>query len=180
MPMPPIQPVFYIEFFILLAIDPHEPGTIYAKGPAQTASDQLYKTTDGGLSWSEIGRPPYASVLTIDPQNSSTIYAAGAGVSRSTDAGMSWNEVNSGLRASPVLSLAIDPESSGTLLYAWSNAGFVGVHGGIYRSTDGGASWKAADSGLPEYCPNCDGDIDAVSTIVVDLQNPATLRGDTG
>src|SRR4029077_16210723 len=127
--------------------------TVYAVA----SNTGITKSTDGGVSWSAAntglhmtltptGSYPNVSVLAIDPQNTSTLYAATnsccptvAGVLKSTDGGASWTPTGSGLPSTPggffpVRSLAIDPQNSGTV--------YAGTALGIYKSSDGGGSWS--------------------------------------
>jgi hypothetical protein len=152
---------------VLLAIDPQIPTTLYASGDYGTVS----KSTDSGANWSDVPLPPEAITsdddefwtpvisMTVDPRNSSVVYAAGSGgLFKSTDGGTSWQTMNSGLSpyicAGPnyscgepywgepyrVGSLIIDPQSSNTL--------YAQTTGGILRSVDGAASWSAVNQGL--------------------------------
>jgi photosystem II stability/assembly factor-like uncharacterized protein len=119
-----------------VTIDPSAPATIYAGG---------YKTTNGGQSWVSIG--PYPT-LAIDPSNSSVLYAAGYGanwgnVYKTTNGGQSWTAYSSGLPATSVQSLAVDPGNSSNVFEAtWDS--------GVYRSNDGGQHWAAANSGFSQ------------------------------
>src|SRR5205823_6297709 len=65
-----------------------------------------------------------------------TLYVAGReGLSRSDDQGNSWTGINRGLESSNIRSLAIAPQDPKTL--------YLGTNGsGLYRSRDGGNSWK--------------------------------------
>src|SRR5206468_3734344 len=145
-----------------LAIDPMTPSTLYAG----TYGGGVYKSTSGGAGWSAVntGLPyyygryyfrPYVTALAIDPQTPTTLYAGtgGSGVFKSTDGGASWSAVNTGLpysgpsytpHYSYVPALAIDPQTPATL--------YAGTSGsGVFKSTDGGASWNAVNTGLPNY-----------------------------
>src|SRR5947199_182719 len=91
--------------------------------------------------------------LAIDPLTPTTLYAAtdGGGLFKTTDGGASWNAT--GLTNISVLALAIDPVTP-TTLYAAINvlsAGWYGsptgpTTGGIYKSTNGGATWSLISS----------------------------------
>ncbi len=163
-----------------LAVDPTNPATVYAGTgiPGGSGSTGVFKTTDGGQSWipATSGLPlmPLLSVVTslaVDPSNPDTVYAGTlGGVFKSTNGGESWTAINSGLEVAEValtpdltliavLALAIDPSNPATL--------FAVIAGeGIFRSTDGGQSWTAGDSSLPEA---------NVWALAVDPSNPATL-----
>src|SRR6266852_3429489 len=93
-------------FFQALAVDPQNPGTVYAAAPSN-----LYRSTDGAVSWAKTGFTGYANNLVVDPLNSGTLYAATPnGVSKSTDAGATWNDASSGLPGAP-MRLLIDPKT---------------------------------------------------------------------
>jgi len=137
-----------------LTIDPGNPSTVYA-----VSGSDVFKSTDAGDNWAKLPLPGgYGiSVLAIDPQDPSTLYAAtGAkGILKSTDAGESWSAANSGLPISnsgpPIIlvnALAIDSQNSSTI-YTVVNSCCPGG-GGVFKSTDAGASWSAVNSGLPE------------------------------
>lgn len=118
-----------------VAIDPSDPSTVYA------ASGRIYRSTDGGATFTVLGSPTDARFVRMDPSNPSTLYAlAHTGVYRSLDRGSSWALVDGGV-ADP-FDLAFDPASSSTLYVAAGQAGVV-------KSTDGGASWRDASAGLP-------------------------------
>jgi photosystem II stability/assembly factor-like uncharacterized protein len=125
----------------------------------------LLKSKDGGTTWSTAssgltgvdctGVPPVLS-LAIDPKNSSTLYATThTGLFKSTDGGASWAAAGSGLPdhlpdGRPFYSagaMVIDPQNPSTLYAAMSLPG--GLAGGVFKSSDGGATWVAANSGLP-------------------------------
>jgi DNA-binding beta-propeller fold protein YncE/photosystem II stability/assembly factor-like uncharacterized protein len=112
---------------------------------------QLYQSLDGGFTWQDLnaGLPAgtvwvRALVLSPDFERDGTLFAGlDRGVIKSTDGGRTWRPVNAGLplkddgQPPSVLSLAISPDypADGTL--------FVGlVDYGVYRSVDGGKSWR--------------------------------------
>lgn len=97
-----------------IAIDNINTNTIYTG----TDSNGIFKSVDGGNSWTQIGLTD-SSVrsLVIDPINSEIIYAGtSGGVFKSTNGGSSWDEINNRLSAS-VYSLAIDPTNT-QIVYA--------------------------------------------------------------
>lgn len=172
-----------------LAIDPQNAGTLYAGtsacfqasgAPGWIEGGQnfchrpgVFKTTDGGLTWigANSGLPwdlvdyGFIHALTIDPQDSKTIYvashvASGLGVFKSTDGGASWKNslLNGGGPA-----LIIDPQNPSTLYAAGWN--------GVLKTTDGGANWNGVNSGLPENC---------CGSLVIDPQNPNTIYAADG
>ena len=148
---------FYNVYTVVF--DPQNPHTLYASA----AFDGVFKSTDGGASWSAInsGFPnaggPAAKVLAVDPFNHSVIYAAGRdGIFRSGNSGASWNAIDAGLRVRQgywVSAFAVDPVTPSTL-YAGLDSG------GLYKTTDGGVTWTLTGLALP-----------TISDIAVDSNN---------
>ena len=167
-------------FVVALAIAPSTPPALYA-----ATSGGVYNSTDGGDSWSaaNTGLPDNASVnaLAIDPTTPQTLYAATtdgltARVYKSTDGGDTWNAAYTGLPdhvQTVVNALAIDPTTPGTLYTATGvagdcNYGYPCNVAGLYKSTDGGDTWNAADIGLP-------GNNTVVIELAIDPNPPGTL-----
>ena len=119
-----------------LAVDPVTPSTVYAG-----TYNGLYKTTDGGASWVFV-TGKYTSSVAIDPLNPATIYIlSGGGVFKTTDGGATWNPKNSGLPATPLNSLVLDPTNPSILYVATSGSG-------VFQSGDGAENWGAINAGL--------------------------------
>lgn len=131
--------------------------TVFAGG------NGIYKSTDGGATWRNVSRSSVsgfinASALVISPNfvNDRTLFAAldslmtdAYGVLKSTDGGETWQWMDTGLpgagggTAPDVASLAISPN------YANDHTLFTDPYGqGLWQSTDGGASWHAANGGM--------------------------------
>ena len=158
-------------------IDPQNPGTLYIN-----AAGSILKTIDAAAHWSGLGAPSVA-LLAVDPTNSSTLYGTinNTLLLKSTDGGVTWNPSGDSIptqcAGSP--SLVIDPNNPGTL-YAGCAAPTLTGGGGIFKSTDGAATWSAASSGLaidqtPGFPPNI-----RVSELLIDPQNPDTLYAVSG
>jgi photosystem II stability/assembly factor-like uncharacterized protein len=143
------------------------PITIYAgtEEPSGAARSDVFKSVDGGASWTATGLRRVAYFLEIDPAMPTTVYAGARrvnhelsrGVFKSTNAGTSW-ELLGGL-VDDVAALAIDPVSTNTL--------YAGTAAGLYKSTDAGASWSATPMASP------------VSSVAIDPLNPQTLYAGT-
>ncbi|MFL6256857.1 MAG: SBBP repeat-containing protein, partial [Pyrinomonadaceae bacterium] len=138
-----------------LVIDPSNPQTLYAA----TTSRGVLKTTDGGANWVQVNNGLMQSGITLqprtlalDPLNPSIIYAGVSGftngVYKSTDGGANWVSSSTGLTTTingqtftPVINAILIDPASPSIVYAAT--GF-----GIYKSTDGGANWAPANTGL--------------------------------
>lgn len=112
-----------------LAIDPQTPTTVYAAssqwacGPGGPQDPGIYKSIDGGSSWTAISTQ-LTIALAIDPATPTTVYAANtSGVVQSTDGGASWTPMNEGLTTASVGMFAID--SPATTIYAGTGGGGV-------------------------------------------------------
>lgn len=117
-----------------LAIDPATPTTLYAG-----TSRGVFKSTDGGATWSATTLPASVSSLAIDPLTPTTIYT---NAYKSADGGATWNKLAQPGPAATVLIL--DPNNPSTL-YAGGGGFMVPT---MFRSTDGGASWVDYTQGL--------------------------------
>lgn len=130
----------------VLAIDPTNSQNIFAG----TNGDGVFKSNDGGKSWSNSsnGLTPdaiWVLKLAIDPTNSQIIYAGttySGGVYKSIDGGSTWSPAKNGLPFASITAMAIDPSNSQNI--------FVGVnwYGGVWKSTNGAASWQEASNGM--------------------------------
>ena len=128
----------------------------------------VYKSTDAGESWQNIGLENAGSIgrVTIDPNNDDIVYvgAMGAlfendengGIYKTVDGGDTWNQIFFLSDSTGCIDLAIHPENS-NLIYAamWErirrpqNRQYGGETSGIYQSTDGGETWTELRNGLP-------------------------------
>jgi hypothetical protein len=113
--------------------------------PANTnAGASLYKSIDGGKTWSEIPGPyDNVNVVTFDPKNSDTIYLGthfSPGGWKSTDGGDSWQPLANGLQPNG-LGFVIDPDNTEAVYAANGTAGAL-------ESLDGGGSWTSINAGI--------------------------------
>jgi photosystem II stability/assembly factor-like uncharacterized protein len=135
-----------------IAFSQSDPDVIYAGVDQAGNRIGVFKTEDGGASWSHVGErltgevawePPVA--LAVDPADPGSVVAAGEwGAFRSTDGGATWSRAalpETPLGPRRALSAEWLPGSAGTVL--------VGTErGGVLRSTDGGATWQESNAGL--------------------------------
>jgi photosystem II stability/assembly factor-like uncharacterized protein len=138
------------------------------------SNDDLLKSVDGGATWqvSNNGlqnRP--VTRLWADPTSASTLYALTFnGLYKTTDAGANWALLNTGLNApggSAASALAVAP-SNPSILYAGVNS-FGSNVPAVVKSTDGGATWSPANTGLPS----------GISGLAVDPTNPSVVYAGT-
>jgi len=150
-----------------LAIDPISPQTIYAGASyyLQHFVGGVFKSTDGGVSWSSAGLAnTNVSTLAIDPLSPQTVYAGTngalgvgkAGLYKSTDGGSSWS--STGLTNTDVRTVVIDPISPQTI-YASTNAG-------VFKSTDAGVNWSSVNTGLTST---------GIYALAIDPTSPETI-----
>jgi len=163
-----------------LAIAPSAPDVIYVgsgeglQRPDLSVGDGIYKSTDGGQTWQHLGwrdGQQIASIL-VDPRDASRVFAAvlghpygpneERGVFRSTDGGKNWQKVLYKDENTGAADLAFDPSNSQTIyaiLWAarvapWevrSGGSINGPGSGLFKSTDGGATWRQLTRGLPTF-----------------------------
>jgi photosystem II stability/assembly factor-like uncharacterized protein len=164
----------YCQSIGAIAIDQKNPKNLYVgtgeSNMRNTVSigDGLYKSTDAGDNWTKIGldSTEHISKILIDPQNSNTVYVAAPGplwsdnkhrgLYKSIDAGKTWEKILYINEKTGCADISIDPTNT-NIIYAttWEfrrlpylfNSG--GQGSGIYKSTDGGKTWKELKSGLP-------------------------------
>jgi photosystem II stability/assembly factor-like uncharacterized protein len=149
-----------------LAVDPQNPNILYAQVAPYPNGPALFKSVDGGKSWSSFPTPAPGLYFAIDPQNSDTIYAGGPGVLKSTNGGMSWSTVMDGVIAgywAPVKALLIDPQNPATV--------YAGTSQGLYRSTDGGISWSTVGANMPRRL--------SISGLAIDPQDSSKIYAAT-
>jgi len=151
-----------------IAVDPSDAGKLYLAADAN-----VYRTSDGGASWTGAQLPAEATSLIVDPSTPSTLFAGtwDGGVYRSIDSGASWGAVNNGLPGpanTGAPRVVADPNTSGTFyaLYdLYQNAR------GLYRTVNSGASWSLVSDGVPGV------GLMTYNSSVVDLVSPPGAPG---
>lgn len=158
-----------------IAVDPGNEATVWVgtgeSNPRNdvTQGDGVYKTTDGGAQWTHALTLPNAliSKIVIDPHNTDHVVvgvlgdpfadSSDRGIYRTVDGGKSWKKtLDLGLQTGPS-DIVADPRNPDVLFAgmwqfrrtAWSLSS-GGPNDGLYRSSDGGASWeRVTGHGLP-------------------------------
>ena len=166
------QPVFSIG---CLAMDPNNSNVVWV-GTGENNSqrnlaygDGVYKTTDGGKSFTNMGLKTSSQIgkIMIDPRNSNVVYVASQGQAwgpggerglyKTTDGGKTWNRILEIGEYTGVSDMEMDPRNP-DILYAASHQRerrvYSKIDGGpesaIYKSTDAGATWTKQTKGLPK------------------------------
>ena len=144
-------------------------GETFVIRPAHAIGDGIYKSTDGGDTWSNMGLKKTARIarVVIHPENDNIVYAAALGhtygpqkergIYRTNNGGKSWEQVLFVDENTGGIDIAIDLNNPDFLLASmweihintWGlNSG--GESGGVFISRDGGDSWERQDkNGLP-------------------------------
>ncbi|HMJ47252.1 MAG TPA: hypothetical protein VK498_07980 [Ferruginibacter sp.] len=158
-----------------VAVAPSNPDVIYvASGeglqrPDLSVGDGMYKSTDAGKTWTHSGLSDAQQIggIVIDPGNENRVFAAvlghpygpnpERGVYRTIDGGRSWQKVLYRDENTGAIQVSIDPSNS-NIVYAdlwagrqapWENGAWNGQESGLYKSMDGGDTWKKLTIGLP-------------------------------
>jgi photosystem II stability/assembly factor-like uncharacterized protein len=158
-----------------LAIAPSDPNIIYAgsgeglQRPDLSVGDGMYKSTDGGNTWRHMGLRDGQQIpaILVDPRDPNRLFVAvlghpygpnkERGVFRSFDGGQTWQKVLYKDENTGAIDLAFDPSNSRTVyavLWAarqgpWENGAWSGANSGLFKSTDGGTTWRQLTGGLP-------------------------------
>jgi photosystem II stability/assembly factor-like uncharacterized protein len=130
--------------------------------------DGVYKSEDGGKTWKNMGlkNSEHISEIIVDPTNSNIIYVGAygpvwseggeRGVYKSVDGGQTWNLIKSVSAYTGCNDLVMDPRNPNVLYAAFHQRMrkvFTYIGGGpesaLYKSTDGGTTWKKLEGGFP-------------------------------
>jgi photosystem II stability/assembly factor-like uncharacterized protein len=136
-------------------VDPNDSSIVYATMATSSfqPGDTVFKSTDGGASWNPAnsGLPGLTRDIALDPLNQGTAYASsydpgeiGLGIYKTTNGAISWSYVGPGLIFQSLprpAFLMVDSQQPKTI-YAF----YFGQ--GIWKSTDGGATFDAINTGL--------------------------------
>ena len=158
-----------------IAVAPSNPNIIYvASGegiqrPDLGVGNGVYKSTDAGKTWINTGLKDGQQIgsIIIDPTNENRVFVAvlghpygpntERGVYKTIDGGKNWERVLYKDENTGAIQVVFDPKNS-NIIYAdlwaarqgpWENGTWQGQESGLFKSTDGGNTWKKLTKGLP-------------------------------
>ncbi|HWC16454.1 MAG TPA: hypothetical protein VG498_05545, partial [Terriglobales bacterium] len=161
-----------------LALAPSDPNIIYVgsgeglRRPDLSTGDGLYKSSDGGKTWTHLGLRDGQQIgsILVDPRDPNRVFVAvlghpygpnsERGVFRSTDGGQTFEKILYKDDNTGAIDLALDPSNPQTI-YAdmwasrrgpWTAGDSYNAPGsGLYKSIDGGNRWTQLTKGLPDW-----------------------------
>lgn len=157
-----------------ILVDPNNPDVVYVAALghlfASNPERGVFKTTDGGKTWKKIlyvNDGTGAINMAMDPSHPNVLYASmwqmsrkhwtfssggpGSGIYKSTDGGASWTNIShrpglpSGIFGKSGIAVA---PSQPNVVYALIQADYKGQAGGLFRSDDGGQSWRLINNSM--------------------------------
>jgi photosystem II stability/assembly factor-like uncharacterized protein len=137
--------------------------------PDLGVGDGIFKSIDGGKSWKHVGLGDVQQVgrLIVHPTNPDVVFVAGLGhpygpneergIFRTTNGGAIWEKVLYVNENTGGIQVEFDPQNPNVVYGVlwehregpWENASFFGPNSGLYKSTDGGTTWRQLRGGLP-------------------------------
>lgn len=157
-----------------VSLDPTNPNVVWVGSGENNNQrsvaygDGVYRSEDGGKSWKNMGlkNSEHISEVIVDPSDPNTIWVGAygpvwkeggeRGVYKSTDGGATWTCVKAVSEYTGCNDLLMDPRNPKVLYAAFHQRMrkvFTYIGGGpesaIYKTTDGGATWKKLEGGLP-------------------------------
>jgi photosystem II stability/assembly factor-like uncharacterized protein len=171
------KPIFdqHTQSIGALRVDPADPKTLWV-GTGESwvrnsvsIGDGIYKSTDGGDSWTNVGLKDSERIarIQVDPKAHDTVFVCATGhlwnaneergVFKTTDGGKTWKKTLYVDADTGCSDLSIDPQEP-RILYAgmWTFRRYPdyfdsgGKGSGLYKSSDGGETWKRLEGGLPK------------------------------
>ncbi len=158
-----------------IAVSLSDPSVVYVvsgeglQRPDLSVGNGVYKSTDAGRTWTHLGLRDGQQMprVIVDPRNPDRLFVAvlghaygpnaERGVFRSTDGGRTFEKVLYKDENTGASDLELDP-SNPDIVYAalwqtrqgpWENGAWAGTNGGLFKSIDGGTTWRPLTGGLP-------------------------------
>ena len=165
---------------ISLAVAPSNGAVVYAV-LVRSRDQQLrgvYRSVDGGDSWSGLPAPLslfdsngrghgfFDNFVAVDPRDANVAYLGGVELWKTPNGGLVWillsHSGNQRIIHEDQFSIAFKPDDPDTV--------YVGNDGGIYKTTDAGATWASLNSGLP---------ITQINSVAIHPQDPQIMLAGT-
>ena len=160
-----------------IAVALSNPDVIYVgsgeglQRPDLSTGDGVYRSVDGGRSWKHLGLREGQQIpqIAVDPKDPNRLFVAvlghpygpneERGIFRSIDGGETFQRVLYKDADTGGADVVIDPANPRVVYAAlwearqapWENGEFSGPGSGLYKSADGGTTWKALTRGLPDF-----------------------------
>ncbi len=160
-----------------IAIAPSNPAIIYVgsgeglQRPDLSTGDGIYKSTDAGKTWRHLGLRDGQQIpqIVVDPRDPNRLFVAvlghpygpneERGLFLSTDGGESFRKILGKDENTGAIDVVLDPKNP-DIVYAalwearqapWENGQFSGPGTGLFKSIDGGITWRQLTAGLPTF-----------------------------
>ena len=158
-----------------VTIDPTDPNVVWVGSGENNSQrsvsygDGIYKSLDGGKTWQNMGleESMHIGEIIVHPANGDIVYVAAMGsvwgpggdrgLYKTTDGGDTWDKVLDISENTGVVSIEMDPRDPDVIYAAsyqrrrhtWTLIN-GGPEGGVHKTTDGGATWREINKGLPD------------------------------
>jgi photosystem II stability/assembly factor-like uncharacterized protein len=188
-----------------LALAPSDPRIVYAgsgeglQRPDLAVGDGIYKSTDGGDTWTHLGLRDGQQIasIAVDPKDANRLFVAvlghpygpnsQRGLYRSLDGGATFTQVLYRNENTGAFDVVLDPNDP-SVVYAtlWAarqapweiGASFEIPGSGVFKSSDGGTSWTQLTAGLPARVGRCEVAVAPSDSRVVYLYADVEAKGD--
>jgi photosystem II stability/assembly factor-like uncharacterized protein len=158
-----------------VTVAPSDPNIVYVgsgegiQRPDLSVGNGVYRSSDAGKTWTHLGLEAGQQIggIAIDPGNPDRVFVAvlghpygpnpERGVYRSVNGGKTWEKVLYKDENTGAVQVTIDPVHP-EIVYAdlwagrqgpWENGAWKGPNSGLFKSTDGGTTWRQLTKGLP-------------------------------
>ncbi|MGI8788292.1 MAG: WD40/YVTN/BNR-like repeat-containing protein [Pyrinomonadaceae bacterium] len=162
---------------VAVAVAPSRPKTVYAFIEAVKPNDGLYRSDDGGQTWTALDRsqnmvwrPFYFANLIVDPKDENRIFKAGGSLILSTDGGKTFSNVAGGAHGD-FHDVWIDPVNTNHVI--------TGDDGGLWYSYDGASRWWKAENLPVSQFYHVSVDMDTPYHVYGGLQDNSSWVGDS-
>ncbi|HYM22906.1 MAG TPA: hypothetical protein VEU08_06850 [Vicinamibacterales bacterium] len=158
-----------------VAVAPSDPDILYVGSgeglprPDLAVGDGVYRSADAGKTWTHLGLRDAQQIpkIAIDPKDPNRLFVAALGhpygpnqergIFRSTNGGQTFERVLFKDENTGGKDVDVDPNDPNVVFATlweerqgpWENGAWSGTGGGIFKSTDGGTTWKQLTQGLP-------------------------------